>query len=163
MKGKKEVIDVLNDALKHELGAINQYWLHYRMLANWGFTKLAKKERAESIEEMQHADKLVDRILFLEGHPNLQHVAPLMIGQDLKEIIECDLKGEHNARDLYTKAREICRKAQDYVSMELFEDLLEDEEGHIDFLETQLDLIDKIGIQNYGLLQSGSADESEGH
>jgi len=163
MKGKKEVIEVLNDALKHELGAINQYWLHYRMLANWGFTKLAKKEREESIEEMQHADKLVDRIIFLEGHPNLQHVAPLMIGQSLKEVIECDLKGEHNARDLYTKAREICRKAQDYVTMELFEDLLEDEEGHIDFLETQLDLIDKIGIQSYGLLQSGSADESEGH
>ena len=106
MKGKKEVIDILNEALKHELGAINQYWLHYRMLANWGFTRLAKKERKESIEEMQHADKLVDRIMFLEGLPNLQYVAPLMIGQNIKEVLECDLKGEYNARDLYTRARE---------------------------------------------------------
>lgn len=163
MKGKTEVIDILNDALKHELGAINQYWLHYRLLANWGFTKLAKKEREESIEEMQHADKLVDRIIFLEGHPNLQHVAPLMIGQTLKEVIECDLKGEFNARDLYTRAREICRKAEDYVSMQLFEELLKDEEGHIDFLETQLDLIGRIGIENYGQLQAAPANEAEGH
>ena len=161
MKGNTEVIDILNDALKHELGAINQYWLHYRMLHNWGFTKLAKKEREESIEEMQHADKIIDRIVFLEGHPNLQHVAPLLIGQNLKEVLECDLKGEHNARDLYMKARELCRDKRDYVTMELFEDLLEDEEEHIDFLETQLDLMAKIGEQNYGLLQSGSADESK--
>ena len=112
MKGKKEVIDILNDALKHELGAVNQYWLHYRMLDNWGFTKLAKKERKESIEEMQHADKLVVRILFLEGLPNLQYIAPLMIGQNLKEVLECDLKGEYNARDLYTRARGICRTAR---------------------------------------------------
>lgn len=158
MKGKQEVIDILNEALKLELGAINQYWLHYRLLANWGFTKLAQKERAESIEEMEHADKLVDRIIFLEGHPNLQHIAPLMIGQDLKEVLECDLKGEHIARDLYMKGREICRDARDYVSMELFEELLEDEEGHIDFLETQLDLISRIGIQNYGQLQAAPAD-----
>ena len=158
MKGKQEVIDILNEALKLELGAINQYWLHYRLLANWGFTKLARKERAESIEEMEHADKLVDRIIFLEGHPNLQHIAPLMIGQDLKEVLECDLKGEHIARDLYMKGREVCRDARDYVSMELFEELLEDEEGHIDFLETQLDLISRIGIQNYGQLQAAPAD-----
>ena len=162
MKGKKEVIDILNEALKLELGAINQYWLHYRMLDNWGYTRLAKKERKESIEEMQHADKLVDRIIFLEGLPNMQQIAPLMIGQNLKEILECDLKGEFNARDLYTRAREICRKNEDYVSMALFEELLEDEEGHIDFLETQLDLYDKIGAQNYGQLQSDPADESEG-
>jgi len=162
MKGKKEVIDVLNDALMHELGAVNQYWLHYRMLENWGFTKLAKKERKESIEEMQHADKLVARIIFLEGLPNLQQVAPLMIGQSLKEVIECDLKGEFLAQDLYTKARELCRKNEDYVSMALFEELLQDEEGHIDFLETQLDLIGRIGIQNYGQLQSDAADEAEG-
>src|SRR5262245_50906143 len=115
MKGNKEFIDILNESLKHELGAINQYWLHYRMLHNWGFTKLAQKERSESIEEMQHADKIIDRIIFLEGHPNLQHVAPLMIGQSLKEVIECDLKGEHIARDLYMKARDICRRAEDYV------------------------------------------------
>lgn len=163
MKGKKEVVDVLNEALMHELGAVNQYWLHYRMLENWGFTRLAKKERKESIEEMQHADKLVARIIFLEGLPNLQQIAPLMIGQSLKEVIECDLKGEFLAQDLYTKARELCRKNEDYVSMALFEDLLKDEEGHIDFLETQLDLIGRIGIQNYGQLQSDPADESEGH
>jgi bacterioferritin len=162
MKGKKEVIDILNDALKHELGAVNQYWLHYRMLDNWGYTKLAKKERKESIEEMQHADKLVDRIIFLEGLPNLQHIAPLMIGQDIKEVLECDLRGEFNARDLYTRAREICRRNEDLVSMALFEELLADEEGHIDFLETQLDLLSKIGVQNYGQLQAGAADEAEG-
>jgi len=159
MKGKKEVIDILNDALKHELGAVNQYWLHYRMLDYWGYTKLAKKERKESIEEMQHADKLVDRIIFLEGLPNMQHIAPLMIGQDIKEVLECDLRGEFNARDLYTRAREICRRNEDLVSMALFEELLADEEGHIDFLETQLDLLGKIGVQNYGQLQAGAAED----
>lgn len=159
MKGDKEVIEALNEALKLELGAVNQYWLHYRLLANWGYAKLAKKERAESVEEMHHADKLIDRIIFLEGHPNLQHVAPLMIGQDIKEVLECDLKGEHAARDHYMKSRALCRKKEDYVSMELFEDLLEDEEGHIDFLETQLDLLKKIGVQNYGLLQAEAANE----
>ena len=163
MKGKKPVIDILNEALKLELGAINQYWLHYRLLDDWGFTKLAKKERAESIEEMEHADKLVTRIIFLEGHPNLQQVAPLMIGQNLKEVLESDLKGEYIARDLYTKARELCRKEEDYVSMALFEELLKDEEGHIDFLETQLDLMASIGTENYGQLQSGSGDHSKGH
>ena len=162
MQGKKDVIDILNEALKHELGAVNQYWLHYRMLDNWGFTKLAKKERKESIEEMHHADKLVARIIFLEGLPNLQHIAPLMIGQTLEEVLQCDLKAEFNARDLYTRARDICRKTEDLVSMQLFEDLLKDEEGHIDFLETQLDLLDKIGVQNYGQLRAGSADDVEG-
>jgi bacterioferritin len=163
MKGNKEVIDILNEALKLELGAVNQYWLHYRLLENWGYTKLAKKERAESIEEMHHADKLVLRIIFLEGFPNLQHVAPLMIGQSVKEVLECDLKGEHLARDLYIKGRELCRKQEDYVSMQLFEELLKDEEGHIDFLETQLDLLDKIGAQNYGQLQADAANESGEH
>src|ERR1700752_5540960 len=109
MKGNPRVIEYLNKALTHELTAVNQYWLHYRLLDDWGFTRLAKKERAESIEEMQHADKLVDRIIFLEGFPNMQHMAPLMIGQDIKEVLECDLRGEFNARDLYTRAREICR------------------------------------------------------
>jgi bacterioferritin len=162
MKGNKEVIDILNEALKHELGATNQYWLHYRMLENWGYTRLAKKERKESIEEMHHADKLVQRIIFLEGLPNLQYIAPLMIGQSIKEVLECDLKGEFNARDLYTRARDLCRQKEDLVSMQLFEELLKDEEGHIDFLETQLDLLDKIGVQNYGQLQADPADEVEG-
>ncbi|KAB2911377.1 MAG: bacterioferritin [Hyphomicrobiaceae bacterium] len=159
MKGKKEVIDILNEALKLELGAVNQYWLHYRLLENWGYTKLAKKERAESIEEMHHADKIVVRIVFLEGFPNLQYIAPLMIGQNVKEVLECDLKGEHIARDLYMKGRDICRTHEDYVTMGLFEELLKDEEGHIDFLETQLDLLDKIGAQNYGQLQADAANE----
>ena len=162
MKGDPTVIDYLNKALRHELTAVNQYWLHYRLLDNWGYKDLAKQWRKESIEEMEHADKLVERIIFLEGLPNLQYIAPLMIGQNLKEVLECDLKGEFNACDLYTKAREVCRRNEDLVSMQLFEDLLKDEEGHIDFLETQLDLIDKIGIQNYGQLQADSADEAEG-
>jgi bacterioferritin len=162
MKGNKEVIDILNEALKHELGAINQYWLHYRLLDNWGYTRLAKKERKESIEEMEHADKLVTRIIFLEGMPNLQYVAPLMIGQHVKEVLECDLKIEYIARDLYVKGRDLCRSKEDLVSMHLFEELLGDEEGHIDFLETQLDLLDKIGVQNYGQLQADPADKVEG-
>jgi bacterioferritin len=159
MKGNKDVIDILNEALKHELTAVNQYWLHYRLLNDWGFTKLAAKERAESIEEMQHADKLVDRLVFLEGHPNMQHLNPLMIGQNVKEILECDLKAEYSARDLYIKARGICHQAADFVSMELFEELLADEEGHIDFIETQLDLLGSIGEQNYGQLQATPADK----
>lgn len=164
MKGDQKVIDRLNEALKLELGAINQYWLHFRLLDNWGYKKLAKKERKESVEEMHHADKLVDRIIFLEGHPNLQHVAPLMIGENLKEVLECDLKGEHIARESYAKSREICRDVGDYVTMQLFEELLKDEEGHIDFLETQLDLMDRIGEKHYGLLQSEGADEDgDGH
>jgi bacterioferritin len=162
MKGNKEVIDALNQALKLELGAVNQYWLHYRRLDDWGFTKLAKKERAESMEEMNHADKLITRIIFLEGFPKMQEIAPLIIGENLKEVLECDLKGEYIAQEFYTKARELCRSHKDYVSMELFEDLLKDEEGHIDFLETQLDLLKSIGIENYGQLQSGSANEVEG-
>jgi bacterioferritin len=161
MKGKPEVLEVLNDALRHELTAVNQYWLHYRLLDNWGFAKLAAHERKESIEEMQHADKLVARILFLEGHPNLQKLDPLKIGENIKEVIECDLKAEISARALYAKARAICNKADDLGSMKLFEELLVDEEGHIDFLETQLDLLKKIGVENYGLLQSQSADKAE--
>lgn len=161
MKGKPEVLEVLNDALRHEMTAVNQYWLHYRLLDNWGYKKLAAHERAESIEEMQHADKLVARILFLEGHPNMQKLDPLKIGETIKEVIECDLKAEISARALYAKARGICHKADDFGSMMLFEELLRDEEGHIDFLETQLELASKIGIENYGLLQSASADKAE--
>lgn len=161
MKGSEKVIEQLNAALHHELGAVNQYWLHYRLLEDWGYTKLAKKEREESIEEMQHADKLVARILFLEGHPNLQTVAPLRIGTNIKEVLEADLAGEYDARNLYKSARAICHDEADYVSMALFEELLSDEEGHIDFLETQLELLDKIGEAQYGLLNAEAADASE--
>lgn len=161
MKGNQKVIERLNEALFLELGAVNQYWLHYRLLEDWGYGKLARKEREESIEEMQHADKLVERIIFLEGHPNLQNVAPLRIGQNVKEVLEADLAGEYDARTSYKKSREICREEEDYVTMKLFEGLLEDEEGHIDFLETQLELLGKIGEERYGLLNAASADESE--
>ena len=160
MKGNKDVVDALNKALRLELTAVSQYWLHYRLLEDWGFKRLAKKEREESIEEMNHADKLIVRIIFLEGHPNLQQLDPLMIGQNVREVLECDLKGEHLARDHYTIARDICRDAKDYVSMELFEDLLKDEEHHIDFIETELSLMDTIGEQNYGQLNAVSADEA---
>ncbi len=161
MKGDKDVIEALNEALKLELGAVNQYWLHYRLLEDWGYGKLANKERAESLEEMAHADKLIERIIFLEGHPNLQHVAPLMIGENVKEVLECDLKGEFIAKEHYMKGRALCRKKEDYVSMELFEELLKDEEGHIDFLETQLQLLDEIGAARYGQLNALSADSVE--
>ncbi|MFE0016278.1 bacterioferritin [Mesorhizobium sp. NPDC059054] len=161
MKGEKQVIERLNEALFLELGAVNQYWVHYRLLEDWGYTKLAKKERAESIEEMQHADKLVARIIFLEGHPNLQSVAPLRIGQNVKEVLESDLAGEYDARTSYKQSREICSQLGDYVTMKLFEELLADEEGHIDFLETQLDLLTSIGEEKYGLLNADAADEAE--
>lgn len=161
MKGDQKVIERLNEALFLELGAVNQYWLHYRLLSDWGYAKLAKKERAESIEEMQHADRLVARIIFLEGHPNLQTLAPLRIGQNVKEVLEADLAGEYDARTAYKQSRDICHEAGDYVSMRLFEQLLTDEEGHIDFLETQIELLGKLGEEKYGLLNAASADEAE--
>jgi len=161
VKGDQAVIGALNEALKLELGAVNQYWVHYRMLDDWGFSKLAAKERAESIEEMQHADKLIERIIFLGGHPNLQEVGSLMIGQNIKEVLECDLKGEFIAKEHYAKSRQLCNEKNDYVSMALFEQLLQDEEGHIDFLETQLDLLEKIGVERYGQLNAASADAAE--
>ncbi|MBJ3774601.1 bacterioferritin [Acuticoccus mangrovi] len=159
MKGDPLVIERLNEALFLELSAINQYWLHYRLLEDWGLTKLAKKERKESIEEMQHADKLTARIIFLEGHPNLQTLAPLRIGQNVREVLESDLAGEYDARTSYAQSRDVCRDKRDYVTMQLFEELLQDEEGHIDFLETQLALFDKIGAERYALLQADSADD----
>src|SRR5690606_2788753 len=144
MKGEKRIIERLNEALFLELGAVNQYWLHYRLLEDWGYAKLAKKEREESIEEMHHADKIIERIIFLEGHPNLQKVGALRIGQNVKEVLEADLAGEYDARTSYKKSREICQELGDYVTMKLFEELLQDEEGHIDFLETQLELYEQI-------------------
>ena len=158
MKGEAQVIERLNEALFLELGAVNQYWVHYRLLDDWGYTKLANKERAESIEEMHHADRLIERIIFLEGHPNLQRVAPLRIGQTIKEVLEADLAGEYDARTAYKSSRELCEQLGDYVSKNLFEELLADEEGHIDCLETQLDLLAKIGVEKYGLLNAGPAD-----
>lgn len=162
MKGDAKVIEYLNRALRSELTAVNQYWLHYRLQADWGLGKLAAKSREESIEEMQHADTLIDRIIFLEGHPNLQSLDPLRIGQTVKETLECDLAAEHEARTLYQEARAHCEKIGDYVSKALFEKLMTDEEGHIDFLETQLDLHDRIGAENYAQLNASSADAAEG-
>src|SRR5690606_3993811 len=154
-------IERLNQALFLELGAVNQYWLHYRLLEDWGYTLLAKKEREESIEEMHHADRLVQRIIFLEGHPNLQTLAPLRIGQNVREVLEADLAGEYDARTAYKESRDICHAAGDYVSMKLFEELLQDEEGHIDFLETQLQLLDTIGEEKYGQLNAAPANKAE--
>ncbi|MEM6383208.1 MAG: bacterioferritin [Pseudomonadota bacterium] len=158
MKGSEKVIERLNEALFLELGAINQYWLHYRMLEDWGYSKLAAKEKQESLEEMVHADRITERILFLEGHPNMQTLAPLRIGQTVKEVLEADLAGEYDARASYSKSRDICHDEGDYVSMKIFEELLRDEEGHIDFLETQLQLLETIGEERYGLLNASSAD-----
>ncbi|WP_187969118.1 bacterioferritin [Aquibium microcysteis] len=158
MKGEPQVIERLNEALFLELGAVNQYWLHYRLLDDWGYAKLAKKEREESIEEMHHADKIIERIIFLEGHPNLQSIGALRIGENVKEVLEADLAGEYDARTSYKKSREICHQVGDYVTMQLFEELLKDEEGHIDFLETQLELMKSIGEEKYGLLNAASAD-----
>jgi len=149
MKGDPKVIEYLNRGLRSELTAINQYWLHYRMLDNWGYKDLAKKWKAEAIEEMHHADRFVDRILFLDGFPNLQVLDPLRIGQDVKEILESDLAAEHDARALYQEAVAYCLSVKDYPSKDLFEELMADEEGHIDFLETQLDLVKQLGVQLY--------------
>src|SRR6202795_3850852 len=149
MKGDARVIEYLNRGLRHELTAINQYWLHYRLLANWGYNELAKKWRKESIEEMQHAGQLVDRIIFLDGFPNMQVLDPLHIGQNVKEVLDCDLATEISARALYEEAATHCHGARDYVTRDLFEKLMKDEEHHIDFLETQLDLIGRIGLELY--------------
>ena len=149
MQGDAKVIDYLNKSLRHELTAINQYWLHYRLLANWGLLEMAKVWRKESIEEMEHADKLVERIIFLDGFPNMQVLDPLHVGQTVKEVLECDLRAEMHARALYEEAATHCHAVKDYVSRDLFERLMKDEEDHIDFLETQLDLIQRIGLELY--------------
>jgi bacterioferritin len=156
MKGDAKVIEYLNKGLRSELTAINQYWLHFRQLNHWGYKDLAKKWREESIEEMHHADRFVDRILFLDGFPNLQVLDPLRIGQTVKEILECDLAAEHGARELYQEAATYCHSVKDYVSRDLFEDLMKDEEGHIDFLETQLDLVKQIGLELYAQKHVGN-------
>jgi bacterioferritin len=149
MQGDPKVIDHLNEALRHELTAVNQYWLHYRLLDNWGINDLAAKWRAESIEEMHHADKLIARILFLDGSPNMQTLGMLHIGSTVKAIMENDLQAELSARTLYAEAATHCHSVRDYVSRDLFVELMGDEEEHIDFLEAQLDLIGKIGAELY--------------
>lgn len=159
MKGDPKVIDYLNKGLRSELTAINQYWLHYRILDNWGFRDLAKKWKAESIEEMHHADKFAERILFLDGFPNMQVLDPLRIGQTVKEVMECDLAAEHDARNLYQEAATYCHSVKDYVSRDLFEQLMKDEEHHIDFLETQLDLIKKVGLELYSQHHIGKLED----
>ena len=149
MKGDTKVIEYLNQGLRHELTAVNQFWLHYRLFDNWGYNELAKKWRKESIEEMEHADRFVDRILFLEGFPNMQDLNPLRVGQNVQEILESDLAAEYDARSLYQDAAAYCESVNDRVTKNLFEELMSDEEGHIDFLETQLDLIRQVGLQLY--------------
>ncbi|MFA9462372.1 bacterioferritin [Thiohalorhabdus sp. Cl-TMA] len=149
MKGDAKVIEYLNKVLTNELTAINQYFMHYKMCEDWGLKKLASKSRTESIEEMQHAENLMERILFLEGLPNLQDIGKLRVGEDVQEQLRNDLALEQDAIPLLREAIVYCRDNRDDVSKELFQRILDDEEEHVDFLETQLELIDKVGLQNY--------------
>ena len=149
MKGDDKVIEYLNKALKNELTAINQYFLHARMYKNWGLNELNEHEYHESVDEMRHADRLIERILFLEGLPNLQELGKLHIGENTKEIMLGDLALENEAIPLLREAIKHCESVKDYVSRELLEDILESEEEHVDWLETQLELIDKVGMENY--------------
>ena len=159
MRGDAKVIEYLNRGLRSELTAVNQYWLHYRILDNWGYKDLAKKWREESIEEMQHADKLVVRIIFLDGFPNMQVIDPLRIGQNVREVLDCDLAAEMSARALYQEAATHCHAVKDYVTRDLFEELMHDEEEHIDYLETQLDLVAKLGLELYAQHHIGKTDD----
>jgi bacterioferritin len=159
MKGDNKILQHLNLVLKNELTAINQYFLHARMLGHWGLQRLEELEKAESIDEMKHADRLIERILFLDGLPNLQDLGKLLVGESVKECLECDLRLETAARTDLLVAIADAEAVKDYVSRELFESILESEEEHIDFLETQLDLISRIGIENYCQSQIGGHPE----
>jgi bacterioferritin len=158
MKGDPKVIDYLNDVLKNELTAINQYFLHYRMLNHWGIAKLAKFEYEESIDEMKHADKVAERILFLDGLPNFQLLGRLKIGETVEEILKSDLELEYEALPVLKDAIQYCEEVRDYVSRDLFKYILESEEEHVDSLETQFEMIERMGIQNYIQLQSEAAE-----
>ncbi|HEX7783323.1 MAG TPA: bacterioferritin [Sphingobium sp.] len=159
MKGDLKVIEFLNEALKNELTAINQYFLHYRMLNHWGVTKLAKFEYEESIDEMKHADKLAERILFLDGLPNFQLLGRLKIGETVEEILKADLELEYEALPPLRDAIAHCESVRDYVSRDLFQKILDSEEEHVDTLETQFEMIERMGIQNYIQLQSEAAED----
>jgi len=157
MKGDPKVLELLNEALKNELTAINQYWLHYRLLDNWGVKKLAEFERSESIDEMKHADKLSDRILFLDGLPNFQALGRLHIGENVEEILKGDMELELEALGQLKGAIAHCEKVRDFVSRDLFSEILDNEEEHVDTLETQFEMIKRMGLQNYVQLQSEPA------
>ncbi|MGK6356029.1 bacterioferritin [Sphingomonas sp. DT-207] len=160
MKGDARVLEYLNEVLKNELTAINQYWLHYRLLDNWGIRKLAELERHESIDEMKHADKLAERILFLEGLPNFQLLGRLRIGETVEEILHADLAVEVEAIAVLKDAIQHCEGVRDYVSRDLFADILESEEEHVDTLERQFDMIARMGLENYIQLNSKAEDAS---
>ena len=161
MQGDTKVLEILNHALKNELTSINQYFLHARMLDNWGMKRLGKLEYEESIDEMKHADRLIERILFLQGLPNLQDLGKLFIGEDVAEILQCDLRREMEAHPMYTAAITHCESVKDFVTRELLVHIQKSEEAHIDFIEEQLGLIDKMGLLNY--VQSATGELAPGN